>query len=357
MSLVDTAPIRWDFPEAQELHAALCEVYPTSRGAMFVAAKAGLDQAMLFGDQPAYMLWKEVLDLAATGMKTRTLVKLVVSLNPEHPRRALLDALLAAGPIAVPLETQPRDVDGAPVFLSDNDDVTEPEALLFRDDLTLPIGRVPWLISVLRRMQAVAPAICRIQSSWVASTQRGTGFRISQSLVLTNWHVLHSRNIRASGVTAEFGFDDDGQGGGLASQAATCDVATIRGEAADDWAVIEVNNSLDVSIPVLKLSHSAAPVADSPAFVIQHPGGDRKRLAYVRNQITFFNERVVQYLSDTQTGSSGSPVLNDEGMLIALHHAGGRPQEVAGKSPLRKNEGIRISRVIEGLSRLGIVAP
>jgi V8-like Glu-specific endopeptidase len=356
MSLVDTAPFPWELPEAQELHAALCEMYPTSKGAMFVAARSGLDPAMLFGEQPAYMLWKEVLDLATSSLKVRKLVEVVRSLNPEHPRRAFLDSLLVASPTPFPIEAQPRGLDGEPAFLRSTDNVTEPEALLFQDDLTLPIGRVPWLISVLERLRAVAPAVCRIQSSWASTSQRGTGFRISQNLILTNWHVLHSRSIVTSAVTAEFGFDDDGKGGGLASKAAVCNVASIRGQAADDWAVIEVAG-LDATIPILALSQSVAPATDAPAFVIQHPGGERKRIAYVRNQITFFDERVVQYLSDTQTGSSGSPVLNEDGRLIALHHAGGRPQEVAGKAPLRKNEGIRIQRVLDGLSQLGIAVP
>jgi len=105
---------------------------------------------------------------------------------------------------------------------------------------------------------------------------------------------------------------------------------------------------------MLRLSNSTAPILNAPAFVIQHPGGERKRLAYVRNQITRFDDRVVQYLSDTQGGSSGSPVLDENAKIIALHHAGGRPQEVAGKAPLKKNEGIRISRVRIGLESVGI---
>ena len=45
----------------------------------------------------------------------------------------------------------------------------------------------------------------------------------------------------------------------------------------------------------------------------------------------YIDDRVVQYLADTQAGSSGSPVFNADGQLIGLHHAGGRPQEVVGK--------------------------
>ena len=54
------------------------------------------------------------------------------------------------------------------------------------------------------------------------------------------------------------------------------------------------------------------------AFVIQHPLGGRKRVATVRNQVSFVDDRVVRCLSDTQVGSSGSPVPNADGQLIAL---------------------------------------
>ncbi|WP_247441259.1 MULTISPECIES: serine protease [unclassified Bradyrhizobium] len=352
--MLEEAPFPWAKPEAQELHRALCEIYPSSKGAMFAAVKAGLDPAMLFADQAAFLLWKDILDLAAGSLKVKALVERVRSANTNHPRRKFLDALMSPGPLDYPLDAQPRNVDGTPTFYVADDVVTEPEALLFHDDLTLPIGRVPWLISTLGRLRAAAPSVCKIECRMPHGNQRGTGFRISNSLLLTNWHVLHGKGARASRVTAEFGFEDDGQGGGTASRGVECDATTIEGKATDDWAVIQVNEDPGNEVPILPLSQSGEPSVEAPAFIIQHPGGERKRVAFVRNQITFVDDQVVQYLSDTQTGSSGAPVLNDQGRLIALHHSGGRPQEVAGKPPLRKNEGIRISRVRQGLTELGI---
>lgn len=351
-NILDAFPYPFHFREAQELHATLCQIYPTAKGALFVAARVGLDTGMIFGDQAPYFVWKEVLEAAASASKTRMLVRLVRDHNPNNPRIPFLDALQAS--VSPVVDLDPRDSSGAPTFVLGDDQISEPEALLFHDDLTLPIGRVPWLIDVLGRLHQLAPAVCRLEVAGYGAVQRGTAFRIGSNLLLTNWHVLFVNGGAATTVTAEFGYEDDGKGGFAKAAAIPCDTASIRGDQKDDWCVVRTAEPLGERIPMLRLSNSTAPILNAPAFVIQHPGGERKRLAYVRNQITRFDDRVVQYLSDTQGGSSGSPVLDENAKIIALHHAGGRPQEVAGKAPLKKNEGIRISRVRIGLESVGI---
>jgi hypothetical protein len=355
-ALVDEFPFPWHRHEAQELHAVLCEIYPTPKGILWAANAAAINTAMIFTEQAAFYLWTEVLDMAAGARRNRDLVTLVEKHNDRNPKAAFLRALLAeaAGAAdAVPGEYQPRGQDGAPSFIEASDQISEPEALLFHDDLTLEFGRIPWLVDILGRLREVGAAVCKLHSHRPGTSQFGTGFRISEDRLLTNWHVLNFGGP-ATSVNAEFGFEDDGKGGGLTSTAFACDVATIVGDAALDWAVIRVADALPDAIPTISLAQAAVPVDGAPAFIIQHPGGERKRVGYVRNQVTQITDKVVQYLTDTQAGSSGSPVLDGDCRLVGLHHAGGRPQEVAGRPPLRKNEGVRIPPIIAKLTELGI---
>lgn len=70
---------------------------------------------------------------------------------------------------------------------------------------TLSTGRVPWLIQVLQRMVALAPAVCRFEVVRNDQSQSGTGFRIGADILLTNSHVLMVEGGEATAVTAMFG--------------------------------------------------------------------------------------------------------------------------------------------------------
>jgi hypothetical protein len=354
-SILDAFPYPWAEKEAQELHITLTRLYPTVTQAVDVAEKAGIEAIYLDTQQPVIFVWREILQRAGADGITRDLVGTIRDLlNERNPRRPFLDDLLADRPTTP--DAEPRNPDGTPVFLKDDDTVSEPEALLYYDDLTIQIGRVPALIETLRRLLERAPAVCRLVVDVHGQGMHGSGFRIGPDLLLTNWHVLHGEDgTPATAVTAEFGYEDDGKGGALAPTPVPCDVGSIVAEQADDWGVIKASQPLNDAWPIVKLSEAVDPVRNAPAYIVQHPGGDRKRLGFVRNQVSAFDDRVVHYLTDTQQGSSGSPVFDANGKLIGLHHAGGTPQVVVGKPPMAKNEGIRIPRVVAGLQARNVV--
>jgi len=348
-SILDEFKYPWEKPEAQQLHVVLTQLNSTAQMAILAADKAGVDTTFILREQPPALVWADILRAASTQGLTRALVQQTRDrLNPSSPFKPFLDDLLTNKPAST--EGEPVGADGSPVFLKGSDDVSENEALLYYDDLMMEIGKVPALITTLQRLVALAPAVCKLSVDLNGARKRGTAFRISSDLLLTNWHVLHKdEKTRATAVTAEFGYEDDGSGGVITATAIPCDVGSIVTNKEDDWAVIRANQPLKDAWPVLKLSEAVEPTTNAATYIIQHPGGDLKRVGFVRNQICFFDDQVVQYLTDTRDGSSGAPVFNAEGRLIAVHHRGGRPQEVVGKAPIKKNEGIRIARILKGL--------
>jgi hypothetical protein len=357
-SILKAVPYPWSNPLAQELHIKLTQFYPTNKEAEGIAQKAQINTSLIFGQQAVFFMWKEILDLAATSGLTAELVKTAHdSLPLTSLGRPFFKSLLDNAPILT--EGGPRGPDNAPQFLSADDEISEQEALLYKDDLMISIGRVPALIKTLERLVTLAPAVCKLEVGINNLNKQGTGFRIGPDMLLTNWHVLHrtADGTRATVVTAEFGYEEDGQGAALGATVVPCAVSSILGDKGDDWAVIRVAQPLKDEWPVIKLSEAVAPVLESAAYIIQHPSGARKRLGFVRNQISHVTDQVVHYLTDTKDGSSGAPVFNADGRLIALHHSGGRPQDVAGLPPTKKNEGIRITRVLAGLTQHNVVAP
>lgn len=85
---------------------------------------------------------------------------------------------------------------------------------------------------------------------------------------------------------------------------------------------------------------------DQHLNIVQHPRGRRKEVALQENRITTIYSNVVRYTTDTEPGSSGSPVFNNAWDLIALHHAAGSKDAVGNWAD---NEGIRIDKIIADL--------
>ncbi|TDF56777.1 trypsin-like peptidase domain-containing protein [Cupriavidus sp. L7L] len=349
MSILDDYPFPFDKLEGQELMRVLANLYRTETEAILLTQPFGVDPLDVPSGLAPRNLWFQLLQMLAAQGNVRATVQVVRDRTPNNPRTPFLDALLKDK--LAPVSAEPVPPPGASADFDDS--VTEPEALLFFDDLTMPVGRVPNLLATLGGLLECASAVCLLRVENAFGQFFGTGFRIGPKLILTNHHVLYPKSVVATRVQADFGFDVDAMGASIPVTSLAGTPSSIRGERPDDWAVVEVGD-LDARWATLPLAAEPVPNVGEAAYILQHPGGQQKRLGFVRNTISDVTEGVVRYLTDTEPGSSGAPVFDAQCRLIALHHAGGTPVEVAGKPPVSKNEGIRISRVLARLQAAGI---
>lgn len=214
-------------------------------------------------------------------------------------------------------------------------------------------------ISFLEMGLERAKAIARIDLGELGTA---SGFLIDDDLLLTNNHVLEDER-QARVAKAQFNYQRTL--GGLNASFDEYDLdpdGLFKTSENDDWTVVKVKPKqgklAGEKWGSLKLSEQD-PKVDDFTIIIQHPSGGPKQIALYHNVIAFIDPltRVVQYLTDTEPGSSGSPVFDTRWNVIALHHSGGWLRE-PGSNPKQKyyrNEGIHINTVTAGLKREGVI--
>ena len=87
--------------------------------------------------------------------------------------------------------------------------------------------------------------------------------------------------------------------------------------------------------------------------IIQHPNGLPKQISVYSNVVVFAGSDRLQYLTDTEPGSSGAPVLDRHWNVVAVHHSGGWLPEPSATDPTRqfyRNEGILLRPIVAGLA-------
>lgn len=188
-----------------------------------------------------------------------------------------------------------------------------------------------------RRAQSVA----KLRMTFADGDYHGTAFLIAEGLLLTAHHNLWEKDgTRAQVVEAVFDYERAVSGTQRASKTVGVDLEAALGEAEGDWALLPLAQP-EEGRPLAPLANTAAAKGDRVA-IVQHPNGMVKQVALHNNLVLGAEPTRLTYLTDTEGGSSGAPVFNNDWEVVALHRAG-----VEVKKPLRReliyNEGTPIA--------------
>lgn len=208
-----------------------------------------------------------------------------------------------------------------------------------------------------------------------------TGFLVASDVLLTNHHVFRNA-AEARNTGAQFLYErvEEGFREGLIFELDP-DRFFVNNEALD-YALVAVKHtslrgaSLD-QFQFLPLIEAKGKIEKgNPVNIIQHPRGMPKQYATVNNRlIDLRDDGFLLYETDTQQGSSGSPVFNRWWETIGLHHCGvpkmedGKLVTVDGrhvsvdedieddKLVWIANEGIRVSALVESFKAQTLDGP
>jgi V8-like Glu-specific endopeptidase len=183
-----------------------------------------------------------------------------------------------------------------------------------------------------------------------------TGFLVADGLLLTNQHCIASQ-AQCNDSVAIFGYQTNSSGHLQAGEQFRCQ-KLLASDPDLGYALIRLTShpgGLD-KWGTLKISQGTIG-RQAPIMIIQHPGGNPKEISKkdcmsedigiegMSASLTDFSDSC-----DTASGSSGSPVLNDNGWVVGLHHLG-------FSSPPwdHSNRAVEIALVVQDLKQKGVI--
>jgi V8-like Glu-specific endopeptidase len=350
MHFLDEHPFDIGNPLSRELRDLLARHIRSPRDVEELMERARVPIEDVHFGQPPRHLWTDVLREARAQStrsddRLRALLHAAVERYPAISER--LDDLLGASPIMAPESPKPAtlaNLPGAP----------ELERILGARSSLVDIG---WLA----RGAEVATAVGRLTVSSPSNRSYGTGFLVGPRRVLTNAHVLPGAT---TAVELWLGYELDARGRASEVEVHPGAVASIRrtDDAALDWATIELESAPSDRFARLPLSPSAPLEVGDHVAVVQHPGAERKKLGVLTNTVVALvdapmggsrRRAYVQYLTDTEPGSSGSPVFNDRWEVVALHYGSVERSPASPATSSFANAGVLIEHVRDAIARLG----
>jgi hypothetical protein len=292
---------------------------------------AGIDFSIIDFNGGSLAIWNNVLRLSGEP-KITILVQRILEKYPDNP---YLQAYL---------EPELQDYSLGPDINSLNW-----KARLDEDTREKITGGASTLLPIryLAEGLEAAKSVVHIRIAKRRGAELGSGFLIKGNLLITNHHVIGDA-ATALGAVVTLNYEEPSPG--MASETTTLSLdpgAFFRTSEKEDWTAVRVNGPVPAGIGLTLLPDAV--LKGDFVSIIQHPGGRYKQIALYHNIVTYVDQDIVQYLTDTEPGSSGSPVFNEKWEVIALHHSGGVLTEPGLPTKMLRNEGIAINKIVEGL--------
>ncbi|RYE56229.1 MAG: serine protease [Sphingobacteriales bacterium] len=330
-----------------QLNDVLSDLVPYKEGITTYIRGAGLKPQFINMDGNAMDAWSNALSEADKNEKVDDLVKQVLHTYPDNP---FLKSALADKEIDYSLSP---DIDEISDWQPVTDDTLE--VLTMERSTMLPVN---FLALGVVRSRSVAKVEIKMSSNRV---NVGTGFlckvaEIADLFFVTNFHVINDKaTIKNTRIIFNYELDIDGNttasksfsirenGPWYTSSEKEYDVCVFKLQASDQ----ELKE-----YGYLNLKETDVARNDF-VNIIQHPGGQMKQISLYHNIVTNTDHRIVQYMTDTLKGSSGSPVFNSDWDVVAIHHSGGgsKPGEPNLPQGVKsRNEGINVNKIIKFIS-------
>lgn len=336
-------PVQWRHPATVELLTILQGIY-RHQEIERIAEDAGLPLHEISWENSPALVWRSILNAAAAALKVPDLID---AIGQQKPALGYRLSELQQGHLT-------RDLS-----LSDTHSIAfdSPKWKNFStngdDEAIIVEGRPTFVDALFLQVGSDrARSVCRVMTQHRHQSS-GSGFKISEDTILTNYHVLFDRrndDRRANSVEAWFNYETNQDGGLKRIQTIECDPNTIIGESDLDWAIVRTTSLIPDEFPSLNINETVTIDVNDQVYIIQHPYGQPKKISLGHNLVRHITKDIIQYWTDTDEGSSGAPVFDQHWKLVAVHH-----QSVPAPRDDRiniRNQGIRINSIAKRLKRL-----
>ena len=175
-----------------------------------------------------------------------------------------------------------------------------------------------------------------------------TGFLVGANVFMTNNHVFENEADAANAVL-QFNYQLRADGSPAGRDEWVCDPEDMfKTNPSLDYSIVRVKKKDGRNVGdvwgYLNLRHNTSVAPNQRVNIIQHPQGRFKEIAFRDNQVKVVGDQYIQYLTDTDYGTSGSPVFDDWFNVVALHSK--RVRDPNSPHRYYRNQGYRIDAIL-----------